>query len=49
MVNVTVTPVKSTVVIKNPIKGFIRKLSSEAVKKYEEREQRLIKEGKRNK
>tara|TARA_R110000851_G_scaffold25581_1_gene73495 strand:- start:374 stop:523 length:150 start_codon:yes stop_codon:yes gene_type:complete len=49
MANATATLVKSTVVIKNPVKGFIRKLSSEAVKKYEEREQRLIKEGKRKK
>ena len=47
--NATVTPIKTTVVVKNPKKGFIRKLSSEAVKKYEEREQRLIKEGKRSK
>ena len=49
MANATVTPIKSTVVIKNPKKGFIRKLSPEAVKKYEEREERLIKEGKRKK
>ena len=39
----------SIILIKNPKKGFIRKLSSEEVKKYEEREQRLIKEGKRKK
>jgi hypothetical protein len=46
MANATVTPVKSTV-IRNPVKGFIRKLSPEAVKKYEEREERLKKEGKK--
>jgi len=49
MADATVTPIKTTVVVKNPKKGFIRKLSLEAVKKYEEREQRLIKEGKRSK
>ena len=48
MANATVTPVKSTV-IRNPVKGFIRKLTPEESKKYEEREQRLIKEGKRKK
>ena len=48
MADVTVKPVKMAI-IRNPKKGFIRKLSPEAVKKYEEREQRLIKEGKRNK
>ena len=46
MANATVTPVKSTV-IRNPVKGFIRKLSPEEVKKYEEREERLKKEGKK--
>ena len=46
MASVTVTLVKSTV-IRNPVKGFIRKLSPEAVKKYEEREERLKKEGKK--
>jgi hypothetical protein len=46
--NATVTPIKMAV-IRNPKKGFIRNVSPEAVKKYEEREQRLIKEGKRNK
>ena len=48
MANTTVTPVKMAV-MRNPVKGFIKKLTPEAVKKYEEREQRLIKEGKRNK
>ena len=33
--------------IKNPVKGFIRKMSDEEVKKYEEREERLKKEGKK--
>ena len=46
MANATVTPVKSTVII-NPVKGFIRKLSPEESKKYEEREERLKKEGKK--
>ena len=48
MADVVVKPVKMTI-IKNPKKGFIRNISPEAVKKYEEREQRLIKEGKRKK
>ena len=46
MANATVTPVKSTVII-NPVKGFIRKLTPEESKKYEEREERLKKEGKK--
>ena len=46
MANATVTPVKSTV-IRNPVKGFIRKLTPEESKKYEEREERLRREGKR--
>ena len=46
MANATVTPVKSTVMI-NPVKGFIRKLTPEESKKYEEREERLKREGKR--
>ena len=46
--NATVTPVKMAI-IRNPKKGFIRNVSPEAIKKYEEREQRLIKEGKRSK
>jgi len=48
MANATVTPVKMAV-MRNPIKGFIKKLTPEESKKYEEREQRLIKEGKRSK
>ena len=48
MANVTVKPVKMAV-IRNPVKGFIRKLTPEESKKYEEREERLIKEGKRKK
>ena len=46
MANATVTPVKMAV-IRNPIKGFIRKLTPEESKKYEEREERLKKEGKK--
>ena len=46
MANATVTPVKATVMI-NPVKGFIRKLTPEESKKYEEREERLKREGKR--
>ena len=46
MANATVTPVKMAV-IRNPVKGFIRKMSDEEVKKYEEREERLKKEGKK--
>ena len=48
MANATVTPVKMAV-MRNPVKGFIKKLTPEESKKYEEREERLIKEGKRNK
>ena len=48
MANATVTPVKSTIMV-NPVKGFIKKLTPEESKKYEEREERLIKEGKRKK
>ena len=48
MADAVAKPVKMAI-IKNPVKGFIRKLSSEEVKKYEEREPRLIKEGKRKK
>ena len=48
MADATVTPVKMAV-MRNPIKGFIKKLTPEESKKYEEREQRLIKEGKRKK
>ena len=46
MADATVTPVKMAV-IRNPVKGFIRKLTPEESKKYEEREQRLKKEGKK--
>jgi hypothetical protein len=48
MANTTVTPVKMAV-MRNPVKGFIKKLTPEESKKYEEREERLIKEGKRKK
>ena len=34
-------------IIKNPVKGYIRNMSAEEVKKYEEREERLKKEGKK--
>ena len=33
--------------IKNPVKGFIRNVKAEEIKKYEEREERLKKEGKK--
>ena len=46
MANATVTPVKMAV-IRNPVKGFIRKLTPEESKKYEEREERHKKEGKK--
>ena len=48
MADAVAKPVKMAI-IKNPVKGFIRNMSSEEVKKYEEREERLIKEGKRKK
>ena len=48
MADATVKPVKMAV-MRNPVKGFIKKLTPEESKKYEEREQRLIKEGKRKK
>ena len=48
MADATVKPVKMAI-MRNPKKGFIKNLSPEEVKKYEEREQRLIKEGKRSK
>ena len=48
MTDAVAKPVKSAI-IRNPVKGFIRKLTPEESKKYEEREQRLIKEGKRKK
>ena len=44
MANATVTPVKMSIMV-NPVKGFIRKLTPEESKKYEEREERLKKEG----
>jgi len=46
MANATVTPVKMSIMV-NPVKGFIRKLTPEESKKYEEREERLKKEGKK--
>ena len=46
MADAIVTPVKSTIMV-NPVKGFIRKLTPEESKKYEEREERLKREGKR--
>ena len=46
--SVTAKPVKMAI-MRNPKKGFIKNLSPEEVKKYEEREERLIKEGKRKK
>ena len=46
MANATVTPVKMAIMV-NPVKGFIRKLTPEESKKYEEREERLKKEGKK--
>ena len=48
MADAIAKPVKMTI-IRNPKEGFIRNVSQEAVKKYEEREERLIKEGKRKK
>ncbi len=46
MADATVTPVKATIMV-NPVKGFIRKLTPEESKKYEERGERLKKEGKK--
>jgi len=46
MADATVKPVKATIMV-NPIKGFIKKLTPEESKKYEEREERLKKEGKK--
>ena len=48
MADAVAKPVKMAI-IKNPVKGFIRNMEQEEVKKYEEREERLIKEGKRKK
>ena len=46
MTDAVAKPVKSAV-IRNPVKGFIRKLTPEESKKYEEREERLKREGKK--
>ena len=46
MTDAVAKPVKMAV-IRNPVKGFIRKLTPEESKKYEEREERLKKEGKK--
>tara|TARA_R110002073_G_C9236476_1_gene561309 strand:- start:12 stop:152 length:141 start_codon:yes stop_codon:yes gene_type:complete len=46
MVDAVVKPIKMAI-IKNPVKGFIRNMKPEEVKKYEEREERLKKEGKK--
>ena len=46
MANATAKPIKITI-IKNPVKGFIRNIKTEEIKKYEEREERLKKEGKK--
>ena len=44
MADAVAKPVKMAI-IKNPVKGYIRNMSAEEVKKYEEREERLKKEG----
>ena len=46
MANATAKPIKMSI-IKNQVKGYIRNMSSEEIKKYEEREERLKKEGKK--
>ena len=46
MTDAMAKPIKSAV-IRNPVKGFIRKLTPEESKKYEEREERLKREGKK--
>jgi len=46
MTDAVAKPVK-TAIMRNPVKGFIRKLTPEESKKYEEREERLKKEGKK--
>jgi len=46
MTDAMAKPVKMAI-IRNPVKGFIRKLTPEESKKYEEREERLKREGKR--
>ena len=46
MTDAVAKPVKATIMV-NPVKGFIRKLTPEESKKYEDREERLKKEGKK--
>ena len=46
MADTVAKPVKMAI-IKNPVKGFIRNMEQEEVKKYEDREERLKKEGKK--
>ena len=46
MTDAMAKPVKMEI-IRNPVKGFIRKLTPEESQKYEEREERLKREGKR--
>ena len=46
MTDAVAKPVKMAI-IKNPVKGFIRNIEQEELKKYEEREERLKKEGKK--
>ena len=46
MTDAVAKPMKATIMV-NPVKGFIRKLTPEESKKYEEREERLKKEGKK--
>jgi hypothetical protein len=46
MADAVAKPVKMAI-IKNPVKGFIRNMEQEEVKKYEDREERLKKEGKK--
>ena len=46
MADAVAKPVKMAI-INNPVKGYIRNMSAEEVKKYEEREERLKKEGKK--
>ena len=46
MADAIVKPIKMSI-IKNPVKGFIRNMKPEEIKKYEEREERLKREGKK--
>ena len=46
MADAVAKPVKMAVV-RNPVKGYIRKVTPEEMVKYEEREERLKKEGKK--